>query len=65
MDQMEPEEKERMRKQMAMQSNPTEMFSQLMSGDWSSLGGEDPQQNQQQQSATTRDSSPKKKAGKK
>jgi hypothetical protein len=68
MEQMEPEEKERMRKQMAMQSNPTEMFSQIMSGDWSSLGGEDPQSQQQQQPkhpSSAASSPSKKKGGKK
>jgi hypothetical protein len=29
MDQLEPEEKERMKKQMAMQSDPTQMIGQL------------------------------------
>lgn len=35
MDQLEPEEKERMKKQMAMQQDPTQMFGQL----WGELTG--------------------------
>jgi hypothetical protein len=53
---------------MAMQSNPTEMFSQIMSGDWSSLGGEDPQSQQQPQPkhpSSAASSPSKKKGGKK
>lgn len=63
MDQMEPEEKERMRKQMAMQSNPTEMISQLMSGDWSGLTGEEAPAPQQASASGT--ASPRKKGTKK
>jgi len=35
MENLEPEEKARMKKQMAMQSNPTEMLSSM----WSDLSG--------------------------
>lgn len=39
MDQMEPEEKARMKEQMAMQSDPSKMLGQLW-GDITSGGGE-------------------------